>query len=100
LDITWVGLGATQTTGGAGATTIAFFPSAPPQPSGTFGLGGNANNGFGTCGGGGGGGYYGGGASSYGGAGGGSSYVTPSGSSGIVYTPNVNTGNGTVTISW
>ena len=99
LDITWVGLGATQSAGGTGATNLGLG-NFGQQPSGTFGLGGNANNGSGTCGGGGGGGYYGGGASSFGGAGGGSSYVTPSGSSGIVYTPNVNTGNGTVTISW
>jgi hypothetical protein len=96
-DPAFIGAGATQTAGGAGATDNGFFS---PQPAGTFGLGGDADNGAGSCGGGGGGGYYGGGASSYGGAGGGSSYVTPSGSSGIVYTPNVNTGNGTVTISW
>jgi hypothetical protein len=93
------GGGATQSAGGIGAGGGGY-----PQPSGTFGVGGSGTNidwtGNNPISGGAGGGYYGGGAGYYAGGGGGSSYVTPSGSSNIVYTSGVNAGNGSVTISW
>lgn len=89
----YVGLGGTQSAGG----TLGNNQGQGCGTSGTLGVGGT---GACTYGGGGGGGYYGGGGGGYGGGGGGSSWVTSNGSSSIVHTPGVNTGDGQLTLTW
>lgn len=85
-----VGLGGTQSAGGAAGTS--------PATPGVLGIGGNAG-GAGTASGGGGGGYYGGGGAAYGGAGGGSSYTDPLATS-VVHTQGFQNGTGEVIISY
>jgi PKD repeat protein len=82
-----VGLGGTQSAGGA---SLSYF--GIQGTSGSLGQGGN-----GTCsyGGGGGGGFYGGGGGSFGGGGGGSSFAANIAPTNI-YTPNMVSGNGQI----
>lgn len=89
----YVGLGGTQTSGGA-------FGNNQGQGCGTNGSLGQGGTGACTYGGGGGGGYYGGGGGGYGGGGGGSSFVTSVGSSSVVHTTGFNSGNGQIILSW
>jgi PKD repeat protein len=81
----YVGLGGTQSSGGASLSGYGT--------SGSLGQGGN-----GTCayGGGGGGGYYGGGGGSFGGGGGGSSFVDGSFATNAMTNSNVRTGHGQI----
>ena len=102
------GGGGTQVAGGAGGTGAAS-PLAPTEPLARrirVELGGRHQPGV-VGGGGGGGGYFGGGGggggdrnSSGGGGGGGGSSFTAPGATGVVHEQGVNSGNGSVTISW
>ncbi len=88
------GGGGTPSAGGIGGT----YPGWCTAPNGAQGIGGDG----GPCtnsGGGGGGGYYGGGGGTWSGGGGGSNYADP-GATSVVHAQGVNTGNGSVTISW
>jgi hypothetical protein len=103
-----IGLGGTQTTGGAGATQVSTGLENMPGGAGSQGYGGSAycyNSAaspttYAPCGGGGGGGWYGGGSGCWGGGGGGSSYVNPALGTNIVHTQGYQSGNGYVKISW
>jgi hypothetical protein len=83
--------GGTQYSGGFGG----YYSCT--APNGNFGAGGSGCSPGGS--GGGGGGYYGGGGGASSGGGGGSSFVTSSASS-VIHTEGVQTGHGSVTISW
>ena len=85
---TAVGMGGTQTAGGASGTN--------PATAGALGIGGNGG-GAGTASGGGGGGYYGGGGAAYGGGGGGSSY-TSSWATSVAHTQGFQNGTGQIII--
>ncbi|MCC6600383.1 MAG: PKD domain-containing protein [Crocinitomicaceae bacterium] len=88
------GNGGTQSAGGEGG----FNGYVNVGCNGTLGNGGGICNSY-YGGGGGGGGYYGGGGGSLHGGGGGSSYVTP-GANGVTHTQGVQSGNGSITITY
>lgn len=86
--------GGTQSTGGTGS----IYPGRTPGGDGSFGLGG-ASSPQGISGAGGGG-YYGGGGGIWNGGAGGSSFANAFLTSSVTTTAGVNTGNGSVTISY
>ena len=86
--------GGTSSAGGAGGT-YAPYASGSPGSSGTGGAGATNTNG-----GGGGGGYFGGGGASWWGGGGGSSYTHPTFASSVTHTQGVQSGNGSILITY
>ena len=100
------GQGATQTEAGQPGTGSEAIPGLAIGGTGTAGSFGVGGNGGGLRGSGGGGGYYGGGGGasadgeSWGGGGGGSSYTDSALVSNVIHTQGVQTGNGSLTISY
>ena len=89
------GFGATQTAGGAAGWSGPGYPNT----GGSFGIGGDCWIDGAGCGGGGGG-WYGGGAGGFAGGGGGSSYVGAVGTTNGSTVSGLNSGDGSVSITW
>jgi hypothetical protein len=107
------GAGGSQSAGGAGGNNSCWCSGSAVAPFGSLGMGGGGQcipSGLNSCscsgtscvtGGGGGGGYYGGGAgASYSAGGGGSSYTQPGLTSNTQHSQGVQTGHGSLLISW